>query len=150
MQNWDEAEEVGNTNCSVQQDFADAKAACDKLSIPLHTANFVPQYWTEVFSPSIAKVAIKNTPTLLRYRLEVAQEVSLLKLQNSVLHIQLCGYFSRYKAVLDQQAERSCWNSCASHCNVQRIAFLCKHLSTGHKFGAVWKRPNPQPRPTLQ
>lgn len=48
MQNWDEREEVGNDNCSVERDRADAAAAARQLGIPLHHADFVAQYWTSV------------------------------------------------------------------------------------------------------
>lgn len=56
MQNWDEAEELGNANCSVQQDFEDAQKVSKALGIPLYTANFVKEYWTEVFSKFISQV----------------------------------------------------------------------------------------------
>ena len=56
MRNWDEAEEQGNQNCSVEADFQDARRICDQLAIPLHAVNFVRDYWTQVFSDFVAQV----------------------------------------------------------------------------------------------
>lgn len=48
MRNWDEGEEVGNQNCSVEADARDAAAVCRQLGLPLVEADFVSQYWTQV------------------------------------------------------------------------------------------------------
>ena len=48
MRNWDEGEETGNQNCSVERDLRDAAAVCRQLGIPLHEADFVSKYWTQV------------------------------------------------------------------------------------------------------
>ncbi len=56
MRNWDESEEKGNENCSVEADLAQAKSVCHHIGIPLHEVNFVRQYWTQVFSDFLAQV----------------------------------------------------------------------------------------------
>ena len=62
MRNWDEAEEKGNRNCSVEEDLRDASAVCRQLGIPLQEADFVSQYWNEVFSGFIADCERGLTP----------------------------------------------------------------------------------------
>lgn len=62
MRNWDESEEMGNQNCSVEQDLRDATAVCRQLSIPLHEADFVSAYWNQVFSEFIAQCSRGLTP----------------------------------------------------------------------------------------
>lgn len=62
MQNWDEAEERGNSNCSARQDLADAQAVCQKLHISLHTVNFVKEYWSDVFTSFISQVLTLTPP----------------------------------------------------------------------------------------
>eukprot|EP00887_Chlorella_sp_A99_P008097 scaffold12.g8097.t1 len=47
MRNWDEGEETGNHNCSVERDARDASAVCRALGVPLHEADFVSRYWNE-------------------------------------------------------------------------------------------------------
>ena len=57
MRNWDSLTNddiLGNPTlnddiCSQEQDWADAKAAADKLGLPLLRVDFVQEYWTEVF-----------------------------------------------------------------------------------------------------
>jgi hypothetical protein len=56
MRNWDESEETGNDNCSVEADFAQAQAVCRHIGIPLHEVSFVRQYWTQVFSDFLVQV----------------------------------------------------------------------------------------------
>ena len=62
MRNWDEAEETGNRNCSVEKDLADAAAVCRQLGIPLHEANFVAEYWQQVFASFVAQCERGLTP----------------------------------------------------------------------------------------
>jgi tRNA (5-methylaminomethyl-2-thiouridylate)-methyltransferase len=62
MRNWDEAEEQGNENCSIEADYRDAKAVCDRLRIPLYEVDFVNQYWNEVFDPFLADYSKGLTP----------------------------------------------------------------------------------------
>jgi tRNA U34 2-thiouridine synthase MnmA/TrmU len=57
MRNWDESEEKGNDNCTVEADFTKAQSVCQHLGIPLHEVDFVRQYWTQVFSDFIAQVS---------------------------------------------------------------------------------------------
>lgn len=47
MRNWDESEETGNQNCSVERDARDAAAICRQLGVPLHEADFVSKYWNQ-------------------------------------------------------------------------------------------------------
>ncbi|GAB4823030.1 hypothetical protein N2152v2_010076 [Parachlorella kessleri] len=62
MRNWDEGEEVGNQNCSVERDLRDAAAVCRQLGIPLHEADFVNKYWTQVFEDFLAQCSRGLTP----------------------------------------------------------------------------------------
>ena len=41
MKNWEEDSEY----CTAERDYNDALQVCDKLKIPLHTVNFVKEYW---------------------------------------------------------------------------------------------------------
>lgn len=56
MRNWDEAEELGNQGCNVEADFKDAQRVCKHIGIPLHEADFVNEYWNQVFAPFLDKV----------------------------------------------------------------------------------------------
>ena len=60
MRNWDESEEQGNANCSVEADFAQAQSVCRHIGIPLHEVDFVRQYWTQVFSDFLAQVRCRS------------------------------------------------------------------------------------------
>lgn len=62
MRNWDESEETGNQNCSVEQDLRDAQHICKHLDIPLHEANFIDQYWNRVFSEFVTQYSRGLTP----------------------------------------------------------------------------------------
>lgn len=62
MRNWDEAEETGNKNCSIEKDFQDAKAVSKQLSFPLYEADFVSQYWNDVFSNFLSECSRGLTP----------------------------------------------------------------------------------------
>lgn len=56
MRNWDESEERGESACSAEADWTDAQHVASHLSIPIHEADFVRQYWTQVFSEFVAQV----------------------------------------------------------------------------------------------
>jgi len=60
MKNW-EADDT-DTYCASQQDFEDAKAVAETLSIPLHTINFSEEYWDKVFSYCLAEFRLGRTP----------------------------------------------------------------------------------------
>lgn len=60
MKNWDEDD--GTEYCTAKQDLADAQAVCDKLKIPLHTANFAAEYWDNVFEYFLAEYKAGRTP----------------------------------------------------------------------------------------
>ena len=47
MKNWDQKDEFGH--CTADEDFEDAQYVCEHLDIPLHTVNFVKEYWNDVF-----------------------------------------------------------------------------------------------------
>jgi hypothetical protein len=50
MRNWDEREETGNDNCSVEADLRGAQAVARHLGIDLVEADFVQDYWNKVCS----------------------------------------------------------------------------------------------------
>lgn len=60
MKNWeeDDTEEY----CTATVDLADAQAVCDKIGIPLRTANFATEYWDHVFEYFLAEYKAGRTP----------------------------------------------------------------------------------------
>lgn len=60
MKNWDEDD--GTEYCTAKADLADAQRVCDKLGIPLHTANFAAEYWDNVFEHFLAEYKAGRTP----------------------------------------------------------------------------------------
>ncbi|WP_256462114.1 tRNA 2-thiouridine(34) synthase MnmA [Moraxella nasovis] len=60
MKNWEEDD--GTEYCTAMTDLADAQAVCDKIGIPLHTANFASEYWDNVFEHFLAEYQAYRTP----------------------------------------------------------------------------------------
>jgi tRNA-specific 2-thiouridylase len=60
MKNW-EADD-NDPYCSATQDLTDARTVCDRLEIPLHTANFSQLYWDKVFQHFLNEYAAGRTP----------------------------------------------------------------------------------------
>ncbi|MEK7989901.1 MAG: tRNA 2-thiouridine(34) synthase MnmA [Thiotrichaceae bacterium] len=60
MKNWEEDDT--QDYCSATEDLKDAQAVCDKLDIPLHTANFASEYWDNVFEDFLAEYKAGRTP----------------------------------------------------------------------------------------
>jgi tRNA-uridine 2-sulfurtransferase len=60
MKNWEEDD--GNEYCTAMDDLADAQAVCDRIGIPLHTANFAAEYWDNVFEHFLAEYKAGRTP----------------------------------------------------------------------------------------
>lgn len=60
MKNWDEDD--GSEYCTAIADLADAQQVCDKLMIPLHTANFAADYWDNVFEHFLEEYRAGRTP----------------------------------------------------------------------------------------
>ncbi len=60
MKNWEEDDTA--EFCSAKEDLADVRAVCQKLNIPLHTANFAQEYWENVFSDFLAEYKAGRTP----------------------------------------------------------------------------------------
>lgn len=60
MKNWEEDD--GTDYCTAKEDLADAQAVCDKLEIPLHTANFAAEYWDNVFEHFLEEYKAGRTP----------------------------------------------------------------------------------------
>lgn len=60
MKNWDEDD--GSEYCTAIQDLQDAQQVCDKMGIPLHTANFAADYWDKVFEHFLAEYKAGRTP----------------------------------------------------------------------------------------
>lgn len=60
MKNWDEDD--GTEYCTAKADLADAEKVCEKLAIPLHTANFAAEYWDNVFEYFLAEYRAGRTP----------------------------------------------------------------------------------------
>ena len=60
MKNWDEDD--GTEYCTAIEDLEDAQRACDRLGIPLHTANFAAEYWDSVFEDFLYEYQLGRTP----------------------------------------------------------------------------------------
>ena len=60
MKNWEEDD--GTEYCTAISDLADAQAVADKLSIPLHSANFAAEYWDDVFAHFLTEYRAGRTP----------------------------------------------------------------------------------------
>ena len=60
MKNWDEDD--GTEYCTAEADYADAADVCERLGIPLHTANFAAEYWDNVFEAFLADYRAARTP----------------------------------------------------------------------------------------
>ena len=60
MKNWDEDD--GSEYCTAMTDLQDAQQVCDRLGIPLHTANFAADYWDNVFEHFLAEYRAGRTP----------------------------------------------------------------------------------------
>ncbi len=60
MKNWEEDD--GTEYCTAKADLADARAVCDRLDIPLHTANFSAEYWDNVFEHFLKEYRAGRTP----------------------------------------------------------------------------------------
>ena len=60
MKNWDEDD--GSEYCTAIQDLKDAQQVCDKIGIPLHTANFAADYWDNVFEHFLEEYKVGRTP----------------------------------------------------------------------------------------
>lgn len=60
MKNWDEDD--GTEYCTAKADLEDARQVCEKLDIPLHTANFAAEYWDQVFEYFLAEYGAGRTP----------------------------------------------------------------------------------------
>lgn len=59
MQNWDDP---ADPFCSMNQDWQDAKAACEHLNIPLEMVRFAAEYWDRVFQHFLNEYAKGHTP----------------------------------------------------------------------------------------
>ena len=70
MRNWDSMlnnDTLGNPNlgdeiCPQEQDYNDAKVACEILNIKLHRVDFVKEYWDNVFTYFLNELAKGRTP----------------------------------------------------------------------------------------
>ncbi|MAL98594.1 MAG: tRNA 2-thiouridine(34) synthase MnmA [Alteromonadaceae bacterium] len=60
MKNWDEDD--GTEYCTAMADLADARAVCEKIGIPLHTASFAAEYWDRVFEHFLEEYGAGRTP----------------------------------------------------------------------------------------
>lgn len=61
MKNWEEEEnELGY--CPAEEDLKVAKQVAKLLNIPLHTANFAPEYWQHVFQDFLSEYKTGRTP----------------------------------------------------------------------------------------
>lgn len=60
MKNWEGDDD--DQYCSAAEDLADAEAVCQKLDIPLETANFAGEYWRDVFSHFLDEHLAGRTP----------------------------------------------------------------------------------------
>ena len=70
MRNWDATlnndylgnPTLGENICPQEQDYNDAKGACDILGIPLHRVDFIKEYWDYVFTYFLEELKKGRTP----------------------------------------------------------------------------------------
>ncbi|MBQ2688961.1 MAG: tRNA 2-thiouridine(34) synthase MnmA, partial [Solobacterium sp.] len=70
MRNWDSAANddiLGNPTldeeiCTQEQDYNDAKAVCEILGLPLLRADFIEEYWQDVFMTFLQEYRRGRTP----------------------------------------------------------------------------------------
>ncbi len=91
MRNWDESEEKGNDNCSVEADLAQAQSVCRHIGIPLHEVDFVRQYWTQVFSDFLAQVQCHGTMRNKQHHVEMDYKQRTLRTSSYGLHCEMFG-----------------------------------------------------------
>ncbi|QKT02370.1 tRNA 2-thiouridine(34) synthase MnmA [Ectothiorhodospiraceae bacterium 2226] len=60
MKNWEDDDRDGH--CTAAEDYADARAVCEVLEIPLHAVNFARAYWDRVFQHFLDEYAAGRTP----------------------------------------------------------------------------------------
>lgn len=60
MKNWEDDDT--ETECTAEQDLADAKQVCTELGIPLHQANFSSEYRQQVFDHCLREFEAGRTP----------------------------------------------------------------------------------------
>lgn len=60
MKNWDEDDD--SEYCTAKADLEDARAVCNRLGIPLHTASFAAEYWNNVFEHFLHEYQAGRTP----------------------------------------------------------------------------------------
>ncbi|XID75949.1 tRNA 2-thiouridine(34) synthase MnmA [Alkanindiges sp. WGS2144] len=60
MKNWEDDD--GTEYCTAMRDLADAQSVCDRLGIPLRTANFSMEYWDRVFEHFLKEYSAGRTP----------------------------------------------------------------------------------------
>eukprot|EP00055_Hartaetosiga_balthica_P002960 m.139845 g.139845 ORF g.139845 m.139845 type:complete len:404 (+) comp25073_c0_seq1:135-1346(+) len=60
MRNWDEKEEGGK--CRGEEEYAKVKGICRELDIPCHRVEFIPEYWNDVFMPTVVGYEQGITP----------------------------------------------------------------------------------------
>ncbi len=60
MKNWEEDDRDGR--CAAEADLADARAVCERLGLPLESANFSDAYWERVFERFLADHRAGLTP----------------------------------------------------------------------------------------
>ena len=60
MKNWEDDD--GTEYCTAMRGLADAQSVCDRLGIPLRTANFSMEYWDRVFEHFLKEYSAGRTP----------------------------------------------------------------------------------------
>ena len=60
MKNWEEDDRDGR--CAAEHDLTDARAVCERLGVPLESANFADAYWDRVFERFLADHRAGLTP----------------------------------------------------------------------------------------
>ncbi len=60
MKNWEGDDD--DAHCPIEQDYADARAVCAKLGIPLQSINFAKEYWDHVFAHFVKEYQAGRTP----------------------------------------------------------------------------------------
>jgi len=115
MRNWDETEEIGKTRqCTIEKDFKDAGAVCTQLNIPLYEADFIAQYWNEVFTRFLAECSRGLTPNPDLACNRHIKFGALLEFAKRQLGVEMVatGHYARIKKI--PISSSSSWMACSS------------------------------------
>jgi len=101
MKNWDEDD--GTEFCTAKEDLEDAQRVCERLDIPLKTANFAAEYWDRVFEVFLEEYAAGRTPNPdILCNKEIKFKAFLEYAQDLGADYIATGHYARVEALQDR------------------------------------------------